>query len=207
MLGTLDRPAIAPSLQKMYEQYLAMSADDLKSELLKALSLSIENLKRAAVLVAILETRGERFEEMEVGGFGILPFLRRIAYGQMLAEVYFGFYGCPSFDRIVSLPIPDQQKCLSTGTIERGRYVEGKVVKQLRPIKELDAAEARQVFAPDHIRSPESQVAYARSREMEKPSAETVDRSPWTVSGHIIVINRPIRLSKKDLQTMLRAIA
>jgi hypothetical protein len=177
---------------------------DLKRELLKAIDITVSMLIKAAAIVRVLEERGEDLSEFK---FGLMSHLRRIAYGQLLPEVVAKCLGHSSLRFIAGLPIPDQRRCISDHGVEIGVLRDGVVERLTKPLLSLDPPELKQVFALDHIRTPDEQVAWLRSQSLRKETQRLkAEPSPWTISGKTILVSRPMTLSRKDLEQMLAAI-
>lgn len=177
----------------------------LKQELLDVLAGTAEKIRRAAMIVGILESRGEDLSDFKTG---IIGYLRKIACGQLLPEVMVKFFGSRAIKAIASLPIPDQQACIDRENVDVGLIIDGKIDVKSRPIVLLEPVEVRQVFASDHIRTTNEQVAWMRTQDMKRPQVTSfIESSPWVIAGKQIIIHKPMKLTRRDLETMLKATA
>ena len=98
------------TLTALREEIKQLPTDELRDEFRKGLQLSVEHLTRLAVILAELESRGEK-----VAGVlpGFLALLRQIANGTLLAEALVRFAAAPKAMREVArLPIEEQQAVL-----------------------------------------------------------------------------------------------
>lgn len=65
------------------------------------------------------------------------------------------------------------------------------------------AKTARQVFARDHVRGEAEQIAFIRSNQRNAPTNRP-DPLPYVVKGNAVEFNRPCRMTKRDLQRLLK---
>lgn len=92
----------------MIEELSALPTAELRGELAKALGLTAANLLRLAVIVSILEDRGEDMAAFK-GGF--LDILRKIARGDLLPDIVVLFSAEPEkIKRAGALPIEGQRE-------------------------------------------------------------------------------------------------
>lgn len=151
----------------------------LLNELRVCLSLSIENVMKAARIVL-------RFDELEISTARldvvvppqILKTLRLIGHGKIIPEVFVRLNG--KVQNLVSmLPLGTQKELLGGKPLV---VFDGDQVVQL-PVHELSPSQATQVFRSDftkaHIRTPEEQQEYlTRSRRPDKSSPTKGKTSP-----------------------------
>ncbi len=179
-----------------------MSTAELKAELANVLTITASSLVRAAAIVRVIESRGESLAQFKSG---LIGYLRKIAHGQLLPEVVAVFVGHPALKRIAQLPEPDQRRCLESDGLPIGVMLNGQVDQRMKPILQMEQFEVRQVFADDHIRSPEEQLAWLKSQELRRPQFDhEIEVAPYTISGNSILVTRPVRLTKKVLENILR---
>lgn len=134
-----------------------MDTAELKLELTASLNLTASHLMRLAIIVRTLEERGEDLSDLRIG---LLNYLRRIAYGQVLPEIIVRFAEYPSLvQRISHLPIPEQQR-LSQG--DPVAVAEGDGDHRLIDPLLLTSEQVRLVFAKDRLRAVPEQAAMLR---------------------------------------------
>lgn len=110
-VDSLALPSVLAQLRSDLENE---STDALKKLLSDLLGLTADNLLRLAVVVNILEERGEDMSALK-GGF--LDILRKIASGQLLPDLVVLFAGEPAkIVRASKMPIPEQRKILNGKT-------------------------------------------------------------------------------------------
>lgn len=146
-----------------------MTTEQLRLELAESLRMTAESLLRVALIVRTLEERGEDLTELRIG---LLPYLRRIAYGQVLPEVVVRFAQSPALVRqISSLPLPDQRRLAAGEAIELIATTEGGEIDHRRvdPLF-LTPDQVRLAFGPGRIRPLEEQAAILHDRK-PKPKA------------------------------------
>lgn len=201
MIDVIDRPE---RIVRLADDLESKDTDSLKKELVGLLFQTAEQIRKAAAIIGILESRGEDLSQFKSG---LVTYLRKVACGQVLPEIVIKFFGRDSLRYVAALPIPDQERCLRDDGIEIGVFVNGEIDTRVKPVVDLEKHEARQVFAADHIRNPNEQIAWIRAQELNRPQVTPhIEASPWTTAGKSIVINKPMRLSRRDLQTMLKSI-
>jgi hypothetical protein len=151
-----------------------LSSSDLRAELVRSLSLSVEHLTRAASIVRLLEERGEAVEDE--ANKSLVSWLRRIAYGQLAPEAVIRFSGKPSLiNQISSLPLPDQRRVASgqpvSLVVRRGS---GGFDSRLIDPLYMSPSQFTQVFARGRIRDEAEQIAFLEAGPVEsdtkKPS-------------------------------------
>lgn len=140
------------------------SSSDLRRELKGLIDLTVANLQRMAALVAELESRGEDLSGLRIS---LLPSLRLIAAGRTLAEVVMRLADRPMLlQRVAALPITEQKQLLDKGTVSVLVDGEPQPVKLLA----LPFGNIQQVFAQDHIRTPEEQRVYLAAAKQGRRS-------------------------------------
>lgn len=147
----------------------AMPTQDLRTELRSGLFDTAKHLLRLATIVKVLEERGEDLSDIKAGMF--IPFLRRVAYGQLMPEIMIRFNGAPAMvQRISSLPLPDQKR-LAAGEPVRlmVRADDGRLDHRMVDPANMTRDQFFQVFAHDRIRTEQEQVLILEQRR-ERPS-------------------------------------
>ena len=157
-IATIDQPSA---------ELLALDSRQLRQELVRSLSLSVEHLVRAAIIVRILEERGETVEDE--ANQSLVSWLRRIAYGQLAPEAVIRFAGKPGMvNSISSLPLPDQRLVASGKPValvvrrENNTFDE----RMVDPLY-LSRSQFSQVFARGRIRTAAEQILFLESEPAE----------------------------------------
>lgn len=140
------------------------SDQELKELLGAAIRVTIEQLVEIALVVRVLEERSVDLGDIKLG---LLFYARRIGYMQLLPELVIQFQGYPSIlRRVASFAIPDQLRLLSNKDIGVAVMAkDGIPTHRQWPVLELSPDQAKQVFAHDHIRSDEEQIAWLNRAE------------------------------------------
>jgi hypothetical protein len=158
-----------------------------------------DNFEQMAALIVAAEENGEDLSQYDTP---ILPLLRRIGYGQMLPQLLVEYRGKPSLLRKVeSLPLVDQERLAGNEPIP---VAELGGDSWLCSPGSMTQAVASQVFAKDHIRTVEEQVVWLRGKESSRPPL-ALQSHPWTISRNAVIVNRPVRLTKRDIMNILKA--
>lgn len=196
---------IAHRLTSEIESLTTLDTAALKRELVLTASAAAGQVLRMAAIVRLLEERGEDLSEVKVG---MIRYLRRIAYGQVLPEIVTTFSDYPLLlNRLTSLPLPDQDR------IARGESVEvmistdnGPDVRLIAPIN-LTAEQVYQVFGDGRVRSDSEQVAYLDAKRV-KPQKR---RNNVVLSGSIRVDrdSKSLRIGKHNVsaEDVMKAMA
>lgn len=130
----------------------------LLQELSRCLDTTLSNVITMAAIVKRLE---ELNYEITVH-LPSLPFLRRIAYGQLAAELFASLQGEPLLlEKAAALPLPDQEKVARNVPL---KVMEADGKHRMVPPRELTAAEINQLFANGRIRTDAQQVGWLRTR-------------------------------------------
>jgi hypothetical protein len=145
-----------------------MSTEELRAALAKIMATTVAQLVRLAWIVRLLEERGEDLSDLRVG---LIPYLRQIAYGQIVPEVVMRYAEHPAIvQAIASLPLSDQER------LGRGEHVplaiqreDGAVAHHMVDPISLQRNQVRRVFARDRIRSAEEQVILLEERPERRP--------------------------------------
>ena len=137
--------------------------ESLRKQLSEALKLTAQSLLRLAAIIRTLEERGEDLSGLRIG---LLPYLRQIAYGQVLPETVIRYAESPMLVQAISrLPLPDQRR-LATGeavpfALRKG---DGSVDHRLVDPLLLRREQVNLIFVRDHIRTVEEQIAVLEAR-------------------------------------------
>jgi hypothetical protein len=166
-----------------------MSTDQLKVHFKQMLVLSVEKLIEAGAALHELESRGEKFDEIDPSSRAI--FLK-VHNQQILPEMLVAFCGRPKLVQAVSrLALPDQQEIMDLHERQKGMIVvyakdgdvpviAGKVspdsVMRI-PVARLTGRQIDQVFAKDHVRDDLEQVAWLKE---ETTPAKALRNSIYT---------------------------
>lgn len=144
----------------------------LRKDLIRTLSVTVEQIVRLAAIVRRLEELGDDLSDVELS---LLPQLRKVAYGQLLPDLVLELQGRPSLLRKVSaLPLPDQRK-IATGVPLK--VMQGDGDHRLVPPLKLTDSEVSQVLGDDHIRDEGEQASWLRDRESRTRTPEKHNRS------------------------------
>jgi hypothetical protein len=140
-----------------------MTTDELRAELSRALQMTADHLRRVAAVVRTLEERGEDLAGLKIG---LMPYLRQIAYGQVLPEIVVRYAESPLLVRQISqLPMPDQERLAKGEPLPLAvqRAGEPPDHRMVDPVY-LRRDQITLVFARDHIRTVEEQIVILENR-------------------------------------------
>lgn len=134
-----------------------MTTDELRDQLATQIQLTADHLLATALIIRELEERGEDLSDLKLG---LLPYLRRIAHGQVVPELVVRYAGFPALiNRLASFPLPEQRRIAAGEPVDllvlRG---EGSDTRRVDPLH-LTRDQLYQVFATDHIRTAAEQAA------------------------------------------------
>ncbi len=181
-----------------------MTVAQLRHALAESLATTAASLLRLALIVRLLEERGEDVSDLRLP---LLTYLRLIAHGQLLPDLVARFAENPPLIRQLSyLPIATQRS-LAAGEAIRlvVRNGDGYTHRLAEPSK-LDMGQRNQVFARDHVRSDEEQILWLEGRKTqvraEKPRGRV---RPDPDSGGLIVGRA--RASRADVLSALAQLA
>ncbi|MHB8397391.1 MAG: hypothetical protein ACYDCI_00430 [Candidatus Limnocylindrales bacterium] len=167
----------AAQLAEQLDALRSLSVDELRRELARSLRMTAESLVRLALIVRSLEERGDNLSELKIG---LMPYLRQIAYGQILPEVVVRYAERPALVRAISaLPFPDQEHLSSGGKVELAlRGPNGELDHRLVDPLYLDQRQIGLVFTRGRIRAIEEQIILLESsaaRTVKIEPTETID--------------------------------
>jgi len=141
----------------------------LVEQLRRSLEISVEHIVRTAAIVRRLEELG-----IEVTiKIAALPFLRKIAHGNMIPELYVALEGDNLLlEKAASLPTPDQEKISRNDPL---KVMEINGESRLVPPLSMTRQEIHQVFANGRLRDEAEQVGYLRDR-LQKEAARSANK-------------------------------
>lgn len=156
-------PRDVPAAEAAYANLKELPTEKLREQLGRTLKLTAEHLLRLALIVRILEERGEDLSDLRLG---LLSHLRRIAYGQVLPEVVVRFAGSPALvQRISNLPLPDQERLAQGEPVKLVTVgADGQADHLLVDPLNMSMPQLAQVFAPDRLRGEAEQLALLQRR-------------------------------------------
>ena len=136
----------------------------LREELSRSIRMTAAHLLRLAWIVRLLEERGEDLADLRLG---LITYLRRIAYGQVLPEVVVRFAESPLMvQTIAQLPAPDQARIAAGDPVTlMVRRPDGTFDRRLADPLRMRRDQAWQVFAKGRIRDEGEQILYLEDRE------------------------------------------
>lgn len=157
-----------------------LSTDKLRAALVSTMAKTVAQLTRLAWIVRILEERGEDLGDLKIS---LVPYLRQIAYGQILPEVVMRYGERPSLVRAISaLPLPDQQRLAAGERVVLAlRAPDGSVDHRMVDPLTLTSSQVARVFAKDRIRPVDEQLVMAEGEKPRKPKLLTVAVGPVRV--------------------------
>ena len=143
-----------------------MATNDAKlllKELAKNLRISLDSIVRTALYIRRLEELGVTEFEINIPG---LSYIRKIAYGQLLPELFLAALGRQRLlDRTSSLPMPDQRLVANNKPFKV--MLDGGDHTMIPPLS-MSSAVVSQVFHKGAVRDETEQVLYRREREERK---------------------------------------
>jgi len=151
-------------LQDVAAEYADKTTDELVAALKDAMGVTVKSLCRVAVLVRLLKERGYDLSELRIG---MVAWLEKIAYGQVLPEIVQRYHGSSLIMRkLAGLPLDEQRRVASDEPLQVLTFDEsGRPTHRLVAPSKMTPAEAHQVFAADHIRDLGEQRSYLESRK------------------------------------------
>ena len=197
--------AVPTKWQPLESQLKAMSETELRSYLAQRLRFTADNLMEMALVIRELDQRGIDMTDLR---FSLLVYLRRIAYGQTLPEVVALLAGRRDLlQRVALLPLPEQHRCLDEKglTVVTGEVANGQFDARRRQLLDLEPWEVRQVFGPNGLRNELQQAAWVKGQVVRASQQPKIERPTYVIEKNALVINRPTRLTKRDLTKILSA--
>lgn len=191
-------------LEPIRQEYSALGDQRLRSEFEGLVVGTVENIRRMAVLVRLLE---ERHVDMDDIKGPWLDDIRRVAYGQLVPElIVLGMKSRSVLRQAKSLPVPDQMKIAKDEplpvVVPRPNGPEPRFIKP----SQMEDWQLRQVIAPGRIRSEKEQVDYLdrpNNRPRKPPEPIIVDKK----NRCLIISGEGIRLTVDDLLDWAKRLA
>jgi hypothetical protein len=162
---TEANPNTVPGLLEALNTVAAMNdPEELRRLIVEHLNHLVLDFIQLAALVKRCNELGIGLSDMQIP---ILPYLMRLACGQILPEVLVQFHSRPwHLRRIAALPLPDQERIVHgepcTLMLPNGDH-------RAVPATLLNGYELSQVFGPDGIRDEAEQAAYLRGKNQRRP--------------------------------------
>lgn len=169
----ITKPDVPAIVAEEYEELHAFSTKRLREELARTLHLSAAYLRRLAVIVRLLEERGEDLSDLKLD---LLPYLRLIAHGQLLPELLVQHGHSPLLIRMArALPIPDQARLASGEPVPLAiRQRDGTIDHRMVNPSYLTREQMTLVFSMGRIRPIEEQIVVLEARgRAQEPRLET----------------------------------
>ncbi len=169
-----------PRLSALYDEIFVQTASwtnqQIRDDAMIDMGNSVLSLMRCGIKVRILEERGDDMSDVNMN---LVGYVRRVAYGMMLAEVVVKFHGVNHLvSRIGSLPEKDQRRLAEGGTVPLVVFKpDGTTDFTNADPSGFDVILARQVFADSrhpsgpHIRNEKEQVIYLQTLANKKRRA------------------------------------
>jgi len=152
--------------------------EELKQVLQNHAQLALGNILMMAAAV-------RRLEELEMKvtlNLGILPYLRRIAYGQLSAELFITLQGDVGFlEKAASLPLPDQSQIADNKPL---KVMELGGDHRMVPPLSMNGREIKQVIGRGKIRNEAEQIGWLREK------AQSLRQPGPPPEKNSVVINR-----------------
>lgn len=146
-----------------------LSTEKLRSTFVESYGKAAEFIARAAVCVKLMEERGESLH-----GLPQLQLFRRVASGQLLADLVWKFIDSPARQVVERLPLPDQKRLASNPVLPVVEAaVGGGYTQRMTDLTKVSKAVVRQVIGDEGIRTPEEQIAHIASSKNRVPVAPT----------------------------------
>ena len=144
----------------------------LFQRLLTLLEITVESVREMALIVKRLDQLDADWTEFGYMDQSRLGYLRRIACGQVLPDVYVAFLGYSGLrNKISTLPISDQEKLANGGTVLVALGPDNDVL--VKPC-DMTQKQIKQVFGPSGIRSKMEQLVWMGShRKTVEPEVAT----------------------------------
>lgn len=171
----------------------------LLRELEESFRLTVHHVCKTAALVRRLEELGC---EITIQA-GILPFMRRIAYGQLLPALFVTLQGDQSLlEKSAVLPLPEQQRIADNSPL---KVMTLKGDHRMVPPLAMTRREISQVFARGKLRNDSEQIGFLRDQiEGESIKAASAEQQQIKVDkkNNCIVV-RGVQLTAPDLARYL----
>lgn len=197
-------PRLPEKWEALRQEFKVMSEIQLRDYLAQRMRLTAVTLIEMALAIREFDERGIDLSGLRLS---LLIYLRRIAYGQTLPEVVATLVGRRDLlQRIAFLPLPDQARCVQEEGLAVAAEIlpDGTVDVRRRRVIDLEPWEVRQVFGPNGIRNEFEQAAWRKGLSL-RALPEKVERPTYVIEKKTLIVNRPTRLTKRDLTNILAA--
>lgn len=192
---------VPPSMEKFYRSLLNHSAEECFQIGKQKLAGAATEFFQAAIALRLAEEKGKDINELRGP---TLTMLRRIAYGQLLPELYSRFLAARCLHYVAKLSIPEQQSLVNGEKVKLLVRQDGQTTSLDVLADELTVPQAAQVFASDHIRNEAEQARWLVERQaMLRPSREIAGVEIDRRGKRILVSGNQISLSRKALARLL----
>lgn len=170
------------TLEVTKKNLVALTIDQLKQELKKALAITAEHLQYLAAVWKELEKRGEDLSHLKTGLAGYLPM---IASGQIDSNLIVKYAGRRTvLSALAKLPIEQQREIANDGHLTIVTLDEnGKRHDIQRQIDQLSQAELFQAISDRGLRDPDKQFLLLSNKSPRKKSVKNTIRTA-TVEKH-----------------------
>lgn len=164
---------VAERIESEIRSLTSLSSEDLRRELQSAALGVAQQLLRLAAIIRVLEERGEDLSDVKVG---MVRYLRRIAYGQVLPEIVTTYADYPLLlNRLTTLPLPDQERIAKGESLAvMIQTASGPDTRLVAPMN-MTAEQVYQVFGDGRVRSDAEQASYLDSRS-SRPTKIAIKR-------------------------------
>ncbi len=153
------------ALSPLRKQLEAKTTAELRKELLALLSMTAQNLLRMAMVVSVLQSRGEQLTNFKSGFLGIL---HAIAQGKLLPEAVVKFSGEPyAIRRLMTMSIIEQKRATEGGELPK-REPRIKTTKEER--RQQAKEEEAEYCGPEWIKSKKADNEGSYFRQIAKKS-------------------------------------
>ncbi|MEI8194742.1 MAG: hypothetical protein WCI73_02415 [Phycisphaerae bacterium] len=193
-----------PKWQSLQRRLKEMSETELRSYLAQRLQFTADNLLEMALVIREFDQRGIDLSDLRLA---LLVYLRRIAYGQTLPQVVALLAGRRDLlQRVAFLPLPEQERCMGEKglTVVTGELAQGEYDTRQRQLLDLESWEVRQLFGPDGIRNEFQQAVWLKGQAV-RAALPKLERPTYVIEKNTLIVNRPTRLTKRDLHKILAA--
>lgn len=185
--GIIDIQAIEARLRPL-------SSDRLRSTFIESFGRAAICLAEGAVCIKLLEERGE-----SLSGIPKIGTLRRIAAGQVMAELAWAFAESPGRVDILQAPLPDQKRIAKdpvVPVVEPAR--DGTLTTRMTDLTTAPREIIKQILGPQGIRSPQEQIAYITTASRHTPAS----RKPTPVREKL-THSVQVRLTESEYQGLV----
>ena len=180
-------------LEDIRSEYGSLSQPKLLSEFKALMVGTVDNIRRQAVLIRLLEENGADLSDIKSPW---LDDLRRVAYGQLVPElITLGTRNRSILRQAKSLPVPDQMKIAKDEPIPVMVHREGAGYepRQIKP-SQMEDWQVRQVLSSGRIRSEKEQVDFLdrpqnRHRRPAEPIVVDMKSKQLIISGERVVLS------------------